>query len=338
METVGRRASIQVTYEGADISRDLEPFVTSFSCRDNASGQADELELNLQDRDGLWHGDWFPDKGAEITAQILCENYRKKGERETFPCGIYTIDELEFSGPPWKLALRCTSSSVKTSLRREVKTRAWENVTLQAIAGQIAEEQSLGLVYDAPDAAYKRRDQRKESDLVFLARLAEEAGLNLKVAERRLILFSGESYDAKAPSVTYTPSDLASWRFTTQAHDIFRACKVSYQDPEDKEVKTYTFEPDSAPASGQTLQVNERVESRAAAERVAKAKLRQRNQSETTASLERMGDPRLFAGNTLSLDGFGAFSGTYFIKSVSHSYDRSSGYTTSADLRRTLEY
>jgi hypothetical protein len=337
MEEVGRRANLCITYEGTDISRDLAPFVTSFACTDNASGQADDLELTLQDRDGKWRGDWLPDKGAEITAEIECQNFIEPDETTVYPCGAYTVDELEFSGPPWKVSLRCVSSSVKKSLRREQKTRGFENTSLQTIAGQIAEANDLGLVYEAEDVSYTRRDQRKESDLEFLSRLADEAGLSLKVAERRIILFSGRQFDAKSPGLTYKPGDLASWRFSSQAHDVFRACKVSYQDPASKQVLDYLFEPESAPESGQVLQVNKRVESRAKAIELAKAELRKRNSREVTGSLQRMGDPRLFAGNTLSLDGFEAFSGTYFLEKVSHRFGRN-GYTTSADIRKTLDY
>jgi len=337
MEEVGRRASLRITYEGADISRDLAPYVISFACTDNASGQADDLELTLQDRDGKWRGDWFPDKGAEITAEIECKSFIEPGGATIYPCGTFTIDEMEFSGPPWKVSLRCVSSSVKKSLRREEKTQGFENTSLKTIAGQIAEANDLGLVYEAKDISYARRDQRKESDLEFLSRLAEEAGLSLKVAERRIILFSGKEYDAKSPSLTYTPQDLASWRFSSQAHDVFRACQVSYQDPETKQVLGYLFEPEDAPDSGQTLKINKRVESRAKAMELAKTELRKRNSSEVTGSLQRMGDPRLFAGNTVSLSGFGAFSGTYFVEQASHSFGRD-GYTTSADIRKTLDY
>lgn len=337
MEEVGRRAKLNVSYDGEDISREIAKHVTSFECVDNASGEADSLKIDLQDRERRWSGPWWPDKGAEISASIECLNLRERGERMTYPCGIYTIDEITASGPPWKLQLSCTSSSVKTSLRREKKTRSWENTSLRDIADRIAQKHKLELVYEAPDVAFKRRDQRKQSDLTFLQDLAEEAGLQLKIAERRLILFSGKSFDGKDPSLTYAPQDLGSWQFTAQAHDLFNACKVGYWDPEAKEFLEFTYTPENAPETGQTLQINKRVESRAAAEQLAKAELRKKNESEITGSLDLMGDPRLFAGNTLSLEGFGALSMKYFIKQVRHRYG-GQGYTCSADVRSTLEY
>lgn len=38
---------------------------------DVLTGQADDLQLTLEDRDGLWLEAWFPDKGAALTASIL---------------------------------------------------------------------------------------------------------------------------------------------------------------------------------------------------------------------------------------------------------------------------
>ena len=337
MEEV-RYSELQITYEGEDISKDLDPYVLSLSCQDNGSDQADDLEITLQDRQRLWVSDWFPDKGAEIEASIFAHNFRKVGESLEYPCGKYTIDEIEFSGPPGKVKLRCTSSAVTKSLRKEQKTRSWENTSLRTIAEQIAGMHNIGLIYDAPNVSYNRQDQRKESDLDFLSRIGRFAGVNVKIAEQKLILYAGKSYDLQSPSVAFRPEDLTSWRFKTQAHDIYQACKVDFWDPEKKEQYTYTFTPDNPPRSGQTLQVNKRVESRAAAEEMAKAELRKYNENEVTASLELMGDPRLFAGLTIDLKDFWVFSGKYFLKSVRHDYSKDGGYTCSADTRRTLEY
>lgn len=337
MEKVARRASIRLTYEGTDISEDIAPMLVSLSCTDNASGKADDLEVTLENREGLWHGDWFPDQGAELVATIECENFLQPGETLTYPCGTYTIDEIQASYPPSRAVLRAVSSDIKEALRREHKTKAWENITLQAIAGDIADSHSLELLYDAPDVEYTRKDQRKESDLTFLARLTEEAGFRLKVAERQIIIYSGQEYDSKDPAMEYTEQDIASWEFRAEAHEVFSACRVSYWDPGEKIILEHTFRPRDVPESGQTLVVNERVESRAQAEKLAMAKLREANQAEVTGTVKRLGDPRVFAGNTLSLSGLGVFSGKYFIEQARHKYTKADGYSTEVSLRRTLE-
>lgn len=340
MEEIVRRARLRVLYEGADISADIEGMVTEFSCTDNASGKADDLQISLEDRDGLWTGDWFPDKGAALTASIQAQSFVSQENKAVYPCGTYIIDEIDGSGPPSKVSIRAVSSSVKESLRREDKTRAWENVSLAGIAKDIAEENGLALVFDGEDTDFNRVDQRSESDLAFLQRLADRCGMNLKVAEGQIILFEGKVYDAKPPSMSLAVSDetLISWNLSSQAHDVYKACQADYWDQDQKKVLSYTFIPSPAPAVGQTLKVNKRVESLAAAESLAKAELRKKNKTETAGSLQLLGEPRLFAGNTLLLSGFGVFSGSYFLEQVVQSYNRAQGYTTKAKIRQTLGY
>ena len=56
---------------------------------------------------------------------------------------------------------------------------------------------------------------------------------------------------------------------------------------------------------------------------------------EFEASFTFLGDTRLVAGNTVELDGFGAWNGKYIIKQAKHSVS-SSGYTTQISLRKVL--
>ena len=78
------------------------------------------------------------------------------------------------------------------------------------------------------------------------------------------------------------------------------------------------------------------MESEADARKLAQNALRNKNGGECTGSIEIMGHPGLVAGITLSLTGFGKFSGSYFVNKAEHRVG--SGYTTSAELRRTLAY
>jgi phage protein D len=338
MEEMIRQASIEVLYDGVDISTDIAGMVTDFQCTDHAGGKADDLSLTLEDRDGLWISGWFPDKGAELTASIVCHDFPATGDRYTYPCGTFTIDDIKISGPPSRVRIQAVSSTVKSSLRREAKNRAWENISLEAIAAELASQNSITSVYDGPAVSYSRKDQRNESDLGFLSRIADEAGMRLKVAERKIILFDGKTYDAKTPSITYAEDDVASWSFSSQAHEVFSACQVDYFDPSAKQTLSYTFHPADGPENGQILKINKRVEDRAKAELLAKAELRKKNREEITGGFDRLGDPRLFAGNTVKMQGFGVFSGAYAVEKVTHSYSKDAGYSTSAELNRTLDY
>ena len=56
----GRRAGLIITYNDKDISVDASNGVISMTYTSNASGEVDSIELSLEDRDGKWQGEWYP--------------------------------------------------------------------------------------------------------------------------------------------------------------------------------------------------------------------------------------------------------------------------------------
>lgn len=80
------------------------------------------------------------------------------------------------------------------------------------------------------------------------------------------------------------------------------------------------------------LEINQRVESQADAERLAKKKLAAANKREVTASIKLLGDIRFSATQNIELEDFGAFDGKYTIEKVTHSISGSGGFVTTLDL------
>ena len=75
-----RRATITLTIQGKDVSQDLAPHLLSFSYTDKADDELDDLQLVLEDREGLWQGDWLPKHGDVITAKITTDSFRASGQ------------------------------------------------------------------------------------------------------------------------------------------------------------------------------------------------------------------------------------------------------------------
>lgn len=335
-----RRATVRLSIAGVDASRDIAPGLLSFIFTDQASGQADDLCVTLEDRDHLWKGPWRPEKQDVLEASITARDWFGQGQHLELPCGAYEVDEIECSGPPDVVRIKGSSTAVSSSLRREKKTKAFENTTLEAVAADIAAANGLELLYEAQAFSITRVDQREESDLAFLQRLAKKYGLNCKVSDTQLILFAGQIYDAKEPVAVIRRGEawISRFSFRDQSHEQFKDCECSYWEPEEKELRSGKFScPGTAP-SGQTLKINQRCESLAEAEAVAQNNLRQKNKQEKEGSLDLAGDPRLVAGSTVIVTGFGAYDGTYFIEQATHSVSRGSGYTTKITIRQTLEY
>lgn len=335
-----RSAKMQISIAGADASSEVGSGLINCTWTDQASGKADNLTLTLEDRDKLWQGSWMPDKGDALTASIITSHWFSPGQQLAVPCGNFEIDEVECSGPPDVVRIKATSTAVSSTLRREKKTKSWENTTLQAVLSDIAGKNGLSPLYEASAITLKRVDQREQSDLAFLSQQAKKYGLNLKVSDTQLILYAGATYDAKSPVATLTRGTtwINTWSFRTQAGDQFKACECTYWDPEAKQEIKQTFSAPNEIGSGQTLKINERLASLAEAKTVAQNRLRQMNKQEVEGAIGMGGHPSLLAGCTVEVSGYGNYDGSYFIEQATHSVSRGQGYTTQISIRKTLSY
>lgn len=229
-----------------------------------------------------------------------------------------------------------------TGLRDSRKSRAWQNSSFRTVAGQIAQEHNLELQYDGDPCSFERKDQRSDSDLGFLNRQCRENGFHCKVHDGKLVIRDGRKAEMQEAVLAipmkgsmYSPT---SWSFKTSSSDTgYTEAKSVYTDP--KQGKTHTAiveadrsgeEPDDADKS---ITLDSRTESPADAARKAKAKLQEKNEKENTCSIDILGCPKLYAGQVISLTGFGVFAGNFLVKKATHKFS-SSGYTTSLELSK----
>ncbi|MBW1712416.1 MAG: hypothetical protein JRJ59_04650 [Deltaproteobacteria bacterium] len=335
-----RRAHLDLFYLGRNLGFYIDPFTVSFAFTDFAHGQADELNLTLEDSQGLWRGDWFPPKGAKVEAQITVKDWQQGVDYDPLKCGIFEIVRINPHGPPDQVTISALSSLVTKPLHRELKTRAWQNTTLEQTAAAIAQEHGLTLFWEGEAVKFDRRDQKKTSDLAFLTRLCEETGHNVKVKNEKLFVYSAQKYDARPPALKISRGRdrVLGYNVDSDAHDVYRGCKVQYYHPDVKKLFTHTFIPESAPPSGAIHEVDRRVTSLAEAQRLAKRELRRLNKWEVAGYVSLVGDPRLAAGLTVELEGFGREDGVFFIEEVRHMDSSSEGYTTQLQVRKALPY
>lgn len=347
--TLARRAWAEVVYQGKDISADLQPYLLGVSYTDNEGGKADEVSIDLQDRDALWRGDWLPGQGDTIQVRIHADNWGEGGG--SLFCGTFTIDKLGLSGPPSTVKLSGVSVPTGLAARKTKRSRAWENASLQTIAGDVAASARMTLVFDAPDTPpLDRVDQRSETDLAFLARLCAERHYALKVTDNQLVVWSIADYAARPEFTTYTlgESRVLSWSLDVKAYLYTPRVKVIYQDPWVGTVQQSTIDaaqalrdPDPDDPLGLQQQsfddaaadvIRQRARSKAEAEAKAKAKLLARTEHSAEGSLTVKGDVRLVAGNCISLAGWNKLDGKYMVETATHSLG--SGYTVQAKIKR----
>ncbi len=343
-----RRISAIIKYNNKDISVDISKYLKSISYTDNLSGEADDLQITLEDKAGLWQSTWIPEKGTLLDATLQQKYWQTLSALpQSLRLGLFEIDEITSNGYPSEVQIKAVSVPDNNTLRGTERSRSWEKAKLQVIANDIASAAGMSLFWDTEEnPVLDRAEQTEQSDLSFLYAICKDKGLALKISDKKIIIFDEAKYEAEKAKITivkpgtvYKKESGMKYLFVgtgyslrTKIRDIYAACRVSYQQGSSKSniEATYTV----AGKKGKTLQVNEQVESVAAALNLAKKRLREKNKDEVTGSLNMLGNFILLSGVTVNLLGFGAFDDKYLITRASH--DIGSGYTTNIDVRRCL--
>lgn len=136
-----RRAAVTVSIKGHDVTLDLMPYLVSLTYTDKADEELDDLQIVLEDREGIWQGDWLPQTGDVIEASILTENWREIGAVEELPCGTFEVDEMELESSVEggdTVTVKAVPAAVKSSLMLQKKTRSWEKTPITTVIADIA--------------------------------------------------------------------------------------------------------------------------------------------------------------------------------------------------------
>jgi phage protein D len=203
--------------------------------------------------------------GAILRAAICVENWDFEGDNRELDCGSFEIDSVDLSWPPCTVTIKALSIPISSSIRNSEKTRAWEDITLQKIAQDIADDAGLELMYEIEgDIQLDRVDQEEKSDMGFLLELCLQYGVALKVTDNKVILFEEAAYEAKPVIDTFDKKEtgdggrIVSYSFSQDTSGT--VCKViaSYKDPKSGKLVQSKFEPPEPPATGQIAYVNTR--------------------------------------------------------------------------------
>ena len=336
---LARRAHPEVFYNGINITDHIQNDLLSFAYTDNASGSADDVSIVLKDVSKKYMNEWGFEQGDSLTASIITTNWRKDGQIVKLPCGHFVVDEPEYSGRPSVVNLKGNSIPANSNFLYTKRTKAWNNVTLKSIGQEIAKRYGLKLFFDSSrNPKFKKKEQSDESDSSFLQTAAEESSFGLKVTDKMLILFNEADYEKKDAVATFEEwnSTVLSYTFKPTLTDTgYKAVSLKYYDPLKGKLVADTFSLGEIDEKKDKIyKVKKSVSSLNEANLLARSLLRKLNKKQVTAQLEVIGDTRLLAATCIKLEGFGKFSGKYYIDKATHSL---SGYKTSLELHRVLE-
>ncbi len=330
-----RRADIKVTWLSKDITRDLDPHLLGLTYGDNLSGAADDLGLELEDRDGLWSGDWKPTLGDTVEVEWSAEPWATTVG--TLKTGTYAHDKITMKGPPRIVNIKAVSAPLATGLRRRKRTHGWSGSTLKQIAQDIASRAGMKLLYTAEEGFhYKRKVQKNQSDLDFLEKLCKKAGQALKVTDGQIVIFDELDRDKgdAVCDIDLTGGNVKEWDFDGDDSDRYGSCRVSCMNPRSKKKIVGVFNDPDRP-DGQTLEVVHHCDTVAEAKSVARALLFNANRFATSGTLTTVGDCGLVAGVIFNLKNARGFDGKFIIDHAEH--HPKGGYTCTLKVRRCLE-
>ena len=224
------RPACKVLVNGRDITAVVTARLMSIQLTDNRGMEADTLDIQLSDHDGLLE---IPPRKAQI---LLWLGWSHTGL--VFK-GSYTVDETEHSGAPDMISIRARSADLRESMKAK-REQNWEGISLGELLQSIAWRHQLEPSIDAELAAelVQHLDQANESDANLLTRLAEQFDAVIGVKAGHLICCrTGEGETASGlplPHITLTRQD-------GDSHRYLQADRNSYSG-----VKAYYFEDNSA--------------------------------------------------------------------------------------------
>lgn len=336
---IARNMSLDIVYEKTNITENLRPHLKSWSYTDNLSGQSDDLQITLEDRDHLWMSDWYPEHGAKLTATMKRVNWTGEQKIIEFPIGVFEIDEIENKYPPSEVTIKALSVFQSTALKGEDKNRAWEKTKLSVIANDIASDAGMELYYEVTnDPEYDRQEQTEEQDLPFLQKLCNDAGLALKVSDLKIVIFDEAQYEQADSIFTI---DLKTWPIKTwhgrgTINDTYSSVRITYRSPKGRIKMDYTYTPPSPPSTRRVLVIRERFESESEAQRKAKKALREKNSKAWSITMNILEDVPISASQNVTIKNFGVYDGKWIVTQATHGQSNG-GDEVNLQLRRCLE-
>lgn len=257
-----RWAEVVIIYEGENITKDVAPYLLSFTYTDNASDKADDISFSLEDRKRLWIDDWFPTKGNKVKASIVVHEWDAPDKTESLPCRTFEVDEVSVSGSPNTVTIKAISTLVSKPMRQEKHPKAWGNIKLSTIAGDMANKNSLKLFWDSKkDPLFERRDQVEMSDIEFFSGLAKDYGIAVKITDTQLVCYGAEEYEEKSPvgELKFGDKKLLSWGFSSKAAGTYKAAHLQYHDPvKNTNIDLTEESEDETEGTGRTLEANQK--------------------------------------------------------------------------------
>ncbi|STW05298.1 late control gene D protein [Klebsiella grimontii] len=350
---LSKTPAFRIVIAGKDATQTLDKRLLSMTLTDNRGFEADQLDLELDDADGLVI---MPRRGAVISLALGW-----KGE-PLFSKGKFTVDEIEHSGSPDRLTIRARSADFRETLnvRRE---KSWHKTMVGEVVKEIAARHSLKVAIgkDVAEQALDHLDQTNESDASFLMKLARQYGAIASVKDSNLLFIrqgQGKTASGKSlPVITITRRDGDSHRFSLADRGAYTGVIAHWlhtREPEKKETtkvkrRRKTTKPKEPEAKQgdylvgtdeNVLVLNRTYANRSNAERAAKMNWERLQRGVASFSLQLAeGRADLYTEMPVKVTGFKQpiDDASWTITTLTHTVNPDSGFRTSIELEVKID-
>jgi phage protein D len=313
-------------YQNRNITAAIEPWVTKVTYADKMHGEADELEIDLDDTDGRWRTIWAPAKKDKLGLKF---GYLKEPMQNA---GGFEIDEIEYKGPPHSLTIKALAAGITPSLRT-AKSAAYEGQSLRQIAETVAARHGLTVSGDIADLRLGRLTQDKERDLSFLKRTAEDFGHVFTIRDQTLVFHQIADLKSRPAIATIDRTMMLQYALKSSTLGKVASVALTYHDPDTRQIVSASAVA-ADPITGDVLRMRDRSPTRETAEARAQAALERANRGgEGEGSITLPGDPRLAAGCRVQVTGLGILNKDYLVEKATHAMERQAGYVTTLEVK-----
>lgn len=216
--------AFRVTIEEKDVTTTLADRLISLTHTDNRGFEADQLDIELDDADGMLT---LPRRGAVLSLGIGWK------DQPLVLKGKFTVDEIEHAGTPDRLTIRARSADFRETLNIK-RERSWHDTTVGAVIQEIAARHRLehAIGQDMLSQKIEHIDQTNESDGSFLMRLAQQFGAIASVKNGFLLFIrqgQGKTASGKAlPVMTITRETGDQHRFSLADRGAYTGVTASW--------------------------------------------------------------------------------------------------------------
>ena len=316
-----------------DITARVRPRLLSLSLTEKRGGEADQLELTLDDADGRLA---LPRKGAVLRLQL---GWRRGDD---VPLGLvdkgaFKVDEVEWTeGAPDQVRITARAADLTAGFRIR-RERGWTGTTLGAIARAVAAGAGLTAVV-APELdglAVPVLAQHQQSDMALLRRLGREHDAVATVKSGRLILSPigrGRSPGGQAlPALIIVKGDGSGGAYREIDRTADAGVEARWHDRAGATRRTVKVGGGTGTPHRLRRVYHSEADARAAAGAEAGRKARAEAEFDYTLAL---GRPDLYPERPVTLRGFkpAADAQAWLIAELSHTLDGQGGLSTKIKL------